>query len=442
MDLRTNGGSLQSNKECDVPELGLRSWFNKNAVTNILSFAEVADKFQITYDNQSSNDLFIVHVSAEKNIKFKRGYNNLYFYKPEEDKLSRNVFVNTLKENKKFHTVRQFERAKRAREFYHAMGTPSIPDLLAILRMNIVKDNAITIEDIKLAEKIFGPDVATLKGKTTRRKPLVVIKDAIMIPRELVQAQQHVTMAMDGMTDCALCREQETQILHASNQLERVQATYHHLLYTHLPKILVKYLVSEATKNLNFFRAKHGVSKYYSPRMILHQQNLDFNKHCKYSIGSYVQGHDEPAPTNTNASRTLDCIYLRYHNTAQGGHELLHLAMNKVVIRRNVTPVPITPGLIKRVTFVVEQDNMEALMQPEQDNQSSLWAAASSCQQNEARITWGRDEACGHYTCASPHQSTPHSQIQIQNGLEGFSLHQIGLVSDDNNCRLQGMSMI
>eukprot|EP00978_Attheya_sp_CCMP212_P046880 scaffold417388_cov32-Attheya_sp.AAC.2 len=39
MDLRTNGGSLQSHKECDVPELGLTSWFNKNAVTNILSFA-------------------------------------------------------------------------------------------------------------------------------------------------------------------------------------------------------------------------------------------------------------------------------------------------------------------------------------------------------------------------------------------------------------------
>eukprot|EP00978_Attheya_sp_CCMP212_P046879 scaffold417388_cov32-Attheya_sp.AAC.1 len=64
--------------------------------------------------------------------------------------------------------------------------------------MNIVKDNPITIEDIKLAEKIFGPDVATLKSKTTRRKPLAVIEDAITIPRELVQAQQHVTMAMEG----------------------------------------------------------------------------------------------------------------------------------------------------------------------------------------------------------------------------------------------------
>eukprot|EP00978_Attheya_sp_CCMP212_P029918 scaffold108169_cov53-Attheya_sp.AAC.1 len=167
MDLRPNEG--RSNKECDVTELGLTSWFNKNAVTNILSFAEVADKFRITYNNQNGMDLFMFHVSAEKKIKFKRGYNNLYFYKPEEGKLNGNIFVTTLKENKKFHTARQFERAKRARDCYHAMGTPSILDLLAILRMNIVKDNPITIKDIKLAEKIFGPDIATLKGKTTRR---------------------------------------------------------------------------------------------------------------------------------------------------------------------------------------------------------------------------------------------------------------------------------
>eukprot|EP00978_Attheya_sp_CCMP212_P016799 scaffold44333_cov30-Attheya_sp.AAC.2 len=110
------------------------------------------------------------------------------------------MFLSRPSRNMKFHTARQFERAKRTRDFYHAMGTPSIPDLLAILRMNIVKDNPITIEDIRLAKKIFGPDVATLKGKTTRRKPMVVIEDAITIPRELVQAQQHVTMAMDGMT--------------------------------------------------------------------------------------------------------------------------------------------------------------------------------------------------------------------------------------------------
>ena len=67
------------------------------------------------------------------------------------------------------------------------MGTPSIPDVQAVLRMNFIKDNTITNEDIKLVDKIFGPDVGTIKGKRTCRRPLLVIEDYIEIPRVLYQ---------------------------------------------------------------------------------------------------------------------------------------------------------------------------------------------------------------------------------------------------------------
>ncbi len=46
------------------------------------------------------------------------------------------------------------------------------------------------------------------------------------------------------------------------------------------------------------------------PRMILHQRNLDYGKHCQHAFGTYIQVHDEPDPSNTTAPRTLDCIYL------------------------------------------------------------------------------------------------------------------------------------
>jgi hypothetical protein len=37
---------------------------------------------------------------------------------------------------------------------------------------------------------------------------------------------------------------------------------------------MVNVLADDSAKKLNFFPAKHGISQYYSPCMILHQQNL------------------------------------------------------------------------------------------------------------------------------------------------------------------------
>ena len=92
--------------------------------------------------------------------------------------------------------------------------------------------------------------------------------------------------------------------------------------------------------------------------MILHQRSLDYNRHCQYALGTYVQAHDEPKHSNTNAPRSLDCIYLRYTDNVQGGHEFLHLQTNSVLTRRRVTPVPITPAIIKQVHMFASVENM------------------------------------------------------------------------------------
>ena len=74
---------------------------------------------------------------------------------------------------------------------------------------------------------------------------------------------------------------------------ERVRAKYHQFPYNHLPRLMVKILVTESAKKLNFFPAKNRVSAYFSSRMILQQCNLDYACHCQYTCGTYVQAHDE-----------------------------------------------------------------------------------------------------------------------------------------------------
>ena len=65
-------------------------------------------------------------------------------------------------------TPRQCKIEKMARLFYHAMGTTSIQDLKTMIRMNLIKNNEVTIEDVELAIKHYGSDISTIKVKTTR----------------------------------------------------------------------------------------------------------------------------------------------------------------------------------------------------------------------------------------------------------------------------------
>jgi hypothetical protein len=53
---------------------------------------------------------------------------------------------------------------------------------------------------------------------------------------------------------------------------ERIRAIYHSIPFNNLPRILIKALVMEATRKLNYFAPKGGVFAYYSPREILHHE--------------------------------------------------------------------------------------------------------------------------------------------------------------------------
>jgi hypothetical protein len=114
---------------------------------------------------------------------------------------------------------------------------------------------------------------------------------------------------------------------------ERIRTAYHNLPYETIPKIMLKYLSMVSTNQLNLFPAKGGVSAYLSPHVIITGRNLDFDKHCQVPFGSHVQVNQENDPTNTQAPRTIDAIYLRPMKNRQGGHEVMNLMTGQVITR-------------------------------------------------------------------------------------------------------------
>ena len=148
-------------------------------------------------------DAFTVHLPGKK-VKFQCSPSGLYYYKPPatfKQQLTQSAItmINTIVENAKFYTKRQRDNAKKACELYHALGTPSIDDFKVIIHMNLIKDNPVMLDDIKIAEAIYGPNIGSLKGKTTHRKPKPVIDDFIEIPSELYEKQKHIVLCIDAI---------------------------------------------------------------------------------------------------------------------------------------------------------------------------------------------------------------------------------------------------
>jgi hypothetical protein len=104
----------------------------------------------------------------------------------------------TVSENESFYKQRQ-----RDRELLHALTCPTIAGLKRAIKMNSIQNCPVTVEDINLAEAIYGLDVPSLdvpslKGKLTRGFPSPVVQDYIEIPPELLFLQQQIEKTYSG----------------------------------------------------------------------------------------------------------------------------------------------------------------------------------------------------------------------------------------------------
>ena len=142
---------------------------------------------------------------------------------------------------------------------------------------------------------------------------------------------------------------------------ERFRAYYHMLPYKKMPKIMTRYLAMVVTQQLNLFPVKGGISEYYSPHVILGGAPLDYKKHCQIAFGASVQACNQNDPTNTNAPRMIDAIYLRPLQNAQGGHELMDLNSGRYITRHFVTEIPVTQNVINAVEKLAELQNVKSL---------------------------------------------------------------------------------
>jgi hypothetical protein len=206
MVITTNAGDLTSTKQATVPGFG-RVWYNGAAMTNIIGLGDMVDKHQVTFDSRKE-DCFVVH-APQGPVKFHWNHLNLYSAHPQLTRpdnrttaasaATATIFLETVEHNSSFYTQREFERAKTARRLLHVLGFPTVRDLKTIIISNAIRNCPVTCQDVDIAQQIFGQDIASLKGKTTRKKPTPVQSDKIAVPKELVARQHNVELCFDAL---------------------------------------------------------------------------------------------------------------------------------------------------------------------------------------------------------------------------------------------------
>ena len=445
-EITTGGGIIVEDTIGDVEGLVDAAYYSPQAPTTLISHAGLKDSgINVQYDNEE--DLFTMELK-DRTLLFRRTPNNLYAHDPNDSRFTRSIMnqslqcmqikplkqVETVESNSKFYTPRQLARAKEARRLLQVLGFPTIEALKEAIRLNIIRDNPVTIQDCEIATSIYGPDVASLKGKLTRRKPDPVNQTLIEMPEQFMERQGDVTLAIDTMfiagdayltsyarnlkyRTCCFIPDREVssywtaldtiftlynaqgyniteihadqefkpvlnpikhdlniRVVYAPSQQhvpeaernnrvikERIRATLHAVPYKAVPRIMLRYLATHAAHQLNLLPSKDSVYPTYSPWTMITGQQLVYKHHCQFPFGSYAIAHDEPDPSSTMQRRGKDAIYLRPSPGDPGGHEVLDLTTRRVINRRKLTIIPITPSVIRTVEAMAERDRIKPL---------------------------------------------------------------------------------
>jgi hypothetical protein len=195
MRLKSNVGTMVVTRKATMEGYNKTVWFSTRAITNIIALSNLIDQYRVTYD---SDDLMcVVHRESDSkpNMELKMHKSGLHYYDPRKE--HHMTFVNTVSENKTGFTKRQIKCAEIARNLYKTLSYPSMKDFKWVIQINQIKDCPVTIQYIDIATKIWGNNIAALKGKTTWSKTHPVARDYVKVPKELLKLHKEVFLKTD-----------------------------------------------------------------------------------------------------------------------------------------------------------------------------------------------------------------------------------------------------
>ena len=146
--------------------------YSPDAIANILSYDEVASKHRIEW--VQAERAFYVYVGNNPPFKFirKQGLHicNMSKYRNYSTTNVEHALIETVTSNLQNYSKRDVANAQKARDLMKKLGYPSVQSMVKLIKAGGILNCPVTIHDLYRAHSIWGPDLASLKGKTKTSK--------------------------------------------------------------------------------------------------------------------------------------------------------------------------------------------------------------------------------------------------------------------------------
>lgn len=142
--------------------------------------------------------MFVPHCGTENkpNMEFRMHQSSLHCFDPRDKAF---VFLDTVSGHKEGFSQREVKGAQQAKTLHAKLGHPSAKDFKWVIQSDQIKDCPATAQDVETSHEIWGKNVAALKGKTTRKKPIHVARDFMKIPKEPLKLHKEVFLTANPL---------------------------------------------------------------------------------------------------------------------------------------------------------------------------------------------------------------------------------------------------
>ena len=184
----------------------LKAWYNPDGMANILSFSALCNISKVSFVSAVKN-MFLAEFSDGRLWQFVEANNGLFYYNPDvkhttnasNNDVLNYCLVSTVADNESKYHHREVAAAKIAGKIHRSLGRPAEKIFESAVTTNQFKNCPVTVEDVKRYFANYGPDVASLQGKTVKRSSALARTNMpTPLPPMILQHHREVTLCIDN----------------------------------------------------------------------------------------------------------------------------------------------------------------------------------------------------------------------------------------------------